>query len=87
MKAGADFAVIAKSNPDDPAAAKGGDAGTIDEYANQAPGQFSMSLSLLYGKDFADAVQENSIEVISVPYQCVCICIEPVVAAWRTFVS
>ena len=58
-KAGEDITKVAKSNPDDPTAAKnGGDAGTIDEYSSQAPGQFSMSLSLLYGKDFAEAVHK-----------------------------
>ena len=59
MKAGTDISVVAASNTDDPQGAKmKGDAGTMDEYPKNTPGQFSMSLSLLYGGDFADAIHK-----------------------------
>ena len=59
VKAGTDIGVVAASNPDDPQGAKmKGEVGTMDEYPKNTPGQFSMSLSLLYGSDFADAIHK-----------------------------
>lgn len=59
VKAGTDISVVAASNTDDPSGAKlKGEAGTIDEYPKNTPGQFSTSLTMFYGSDFADAIHK-----------------------------
>ena len=60
IKAGADFATVARSNADNPdEAKKGGDQAPIAEYPPAgANGAMSLSLPLLYGKDLAEAVHK-----------------------------
>ena len=59
VKAGADISQIAAANAPNPQEAKkSGDVGTIAEYSQQTPGQFSLNLQVLYGKDLAEAVHK-----------------------------
>ena len=59
VKAGANMsqtAAAAAINKED--AKKAGDIGTLAEYPHQTPGQFSINLQMMYGKDFAEAVHK-----------------------------
>ena len=58
IKAGTDIGTVAKSNPDDPNAKRGGDTGSVAEYPNPGQGGFSIDLSLFYGPALADAVHK-----------------------------
>ena len=59
VKGGADISLVEKSNTDDPGGAKnGGDVAMMAEYPSSTPGQMSISLNMLYGNDFADAVHK-----------------------------
>lgn len=59
VKGGADISAVEKTNADDPASAKnGGDIPMIAEYPANTPGQFSVSLKVQFGSDFAEAVHK-----------------------------
>ena len=59
VKAGANISQIAAANASSKEEAKkAGDIGSLAEYARQTPGQFSMNLQMMYGKDLAEAVHK-----------------------------